>query len=200
MNISVIFFSVESRLENVSAQIATMNAVFIDSAKKASSIFVEKSVLLKHDVSSMIFVVSLQLVARYMIFMSVSDFHDALYFKKKNVTKFLEHFDEQCQKHCVNKIDKFRKLSQYCEKLMSNFVKIILIWINQNWEELIQMMKKKYELKNSKQQMNSLHFLKIFKSKSRIEKNDLRVYNRQFRAISIKFHNAEQINEFIVYR
>ena len=61
-------------------------------------------------------------------------------------------------------------------------------------------MKKKYELKNSKQQINSFHFLKIFKNKSRIEKNDLRVYNRQFRAINMKLHNVEQINEFIVYR
>ena len=62
------------------------------------------------------------------------------------------------------------------------------------------MMKKKYELKNSKQQINSLHFLKIFKNKSRIEKNDLRVYNRRFRAINMKLHNAKQINEFIIYR
>ena len=62
-----------------------------------------------------------------MILLFVSNFHDALYFKKKNVTKFFERFDEQCQKHCVNKIDKFRKLSRYCEKLINNFVKIVFV-------------------------------------------------------------------------
>ena len=48
--------------------------------------------------------------------------------------------------------------------------------------------------------MNSFYFLKIFKNRSHIEKNDLRVYNRQFRAISMKLHSVEQINEFIVCR
>ena len=151
VNISVIFFSVESRSENVSAQIATMNAVSANSAKKASSISAKKSAMLKQNVfSTSSFVIS-QLVARYMILMSASDSHDALYFKRKNITKFLKRFDEQCQKRCVNNIDKFRKLPRYCEKLINNFVKIIFVWVNQNWKKLIQMMKKKYELKNSKQ-------------------------------------------------
>ena len=119
---------------------------------------------------------------------------------KKNVTKFLKRFNEQYQEHCVNNVDKFRKLSRYCEKLMSNFIKIISVWVNQNWKKLIQIMKKKYELKNSKQQMNSFHFLKIFKNRSHIEKNNFRVYSRQFRAINMKLHSVEQINKFIICR
>ena len=123
----LLIFFVESRLENVSAQIATINATFTDSAKKILSIFIEKFVLFKQDVFSITFVVNLQFVARYMILIFISDSHDALYFKKKNVTKLFERFDEQYQEHCVNKVDKFRKLLRYCEKMMNNFVKIIFI-------------------------------------------------------------------------
>ena len=128
--------------------------------------------------------------------MPLSDQLDALYFDDTNVTEFLERFQKQCQEHYVKISDRFRKLLRYCETLIDNFVKIISAWTLQNWKDLVKFMKKKYKRNDIQQKLNSRYFLKMFKSKPRSNKNDLRSYSRQFRSIVIKLIAKRQLDEY----
>ena len=138
--------------------------------------------------------VPVQMVGRYMVPMPLPGQPGALYFDGQNVTEFLERFEEQCQEHNVDRADRFRKLPRYCETLIGNFVKTINAWIDQDWEDLVSTMKKEYEMNDMKQKLNSRHFLKVLKIRSRTEKDDLRVYSRQFRSVAVKLINQNMLN------
>ncbi len=60
---------------------------------------------------------------------------------------------------------------------MNDNIKIMIEYIDFNWQELKKMIKKKYKKDDINQQLNSWIFLKIFKNKSHIMKNDLKLYS-----------------------
>ena len=52
-------------------------------------------------ISSVSFSLIIFATVRYMIFMLVSKFLETLHFDEHNITKFLEHFEEQCNEYKV---------------------------------------------------------------------------------------------------
>jgi len=119
------------------------------------------------------------------------------YFEEKNMTDFLERYEDFCDDYKLNQIDRFRKLSRYCDKIIDDSIKIMIEYIDFNWQELKKTMKKKYEKDDIDQQLNSWIFLKIFKNKSHIMKNDLKLYSQQYKSILHSLIKREQINEYI---
>ncbi len=152
--------------------------------------------LISSRVSSEINIITM-LFLKYLILMSSLETSKVLYFEEKNMTDFLERYEDFCDDYELNQIDWFCKLSRYCNKITDDNIKTMIEYIDFNWQVLKKMMKKKYEKDDIDQQLNSWIFLKIFKNKSCIMKNDLKPYSRQYKSISHSLIKCEQMNEYI---
>ena len=64
-------------------------------------------------------------------------------------------------------------------------MKTSISYVDRNWVMFDKKMRKKYKNKNAKQMTNSRLFLKKYKNKICID-NQMRIYNRQFKNISVK--------------
>jgi len=137
------------------------------------------------------------LFLKYLTFMSLLETSKVLYFEEKNMTDFLERYEDFCDDYKLNQINWFCKLSKYCNKIIDDSIKTMIEYIDFNWQELKKMMKKKYKKNDTDQQLNSWIFLKIFKNKSYIMKNDLKLYSRQYKSISHSLIKCKQMNEYI---
>ncbi len=67
------------------------------------------------------------------------------YFEEKNMTDFLERYEDFCDNYELNQINRFRKLSRYCDKIIDDNIKTKIEYIDFNWQELKKTMKKKYK-------------------------------------------------------
>ncbi len=152
--------------------------------------------LISSQVSSEINTITM-LSLKYLTFMLSFETSKVLYFEEKNMTDFLERYEDFCNDYELNQINWFRKLLKYCNKIINDSIKIIIKYINFNWQELKKMMKKKYKKDDIDQQLNSWIFLKIFKNKSCIMKNDLKLYSQQYKSILHSLIKCEQMNEYI---
>ncbi len=114
------------------------------------------------------------------------------------MTDFLERYEDFCDDYKLNQIDWFCKLSRYCNKIIDDNIKIMIEYIDFNWQELKKMIKKKYKKDDIDQQLNSWIFLKIFKNKSHIMKNDLKLYSQQYKSILHLLIKCKQMNEYII--
>ncbi len=152
--------------------------------------------LISSRVSSEINMITM-LFLKYLTFMSSLKTLRVSYFEEKNMIDFLERYEDFCDDYELNQIDWFRNLSRYCNKIINDSIKTMIKYINFNWQELKKIMKKKYEKDDTNQQLNSWIFLKIFKNKSCIMKNDLKLYSRQYKSISHSLIKRKQMNEYI---
>ncbi len=134
---------------------------------------------------------------KYLTLMSSLETSTVSYFEEKNMIDFLERYEDFCDDYELNQIDRFRKLSRYCNKIIDDNIKIMIKYIDFNWQKLKKIMKKKYKKDDTDQQLNSWIFLKIFKNKSCIMKNDLKLYSQQYKSISHSLIKRKQMNEYI---
>ncbi len=161
-----------------------------------TSVVDTSATLISSRVSSEIDMITMSFL-KYLTLMSSFKTSRVSYFEEKNMTDFLERYEDFCDDYELNQIDRFRKLSKYCDKIINDSIKTMIEYIDFNWQELKKMMKKKYEKDDTDQQLNSWIFLKIFKNKSCIMKNDLKLYSRQYKSISHSLTKRKQMNEYI---
>ncbi len=152
--------------------------------------------LISSQVSSEINMITM-LFLKHLTFMSSFETSKVSYFEEKNMIDFLERYEDFCNDYKLNQINWFCKLSRYCNKIIDDNIKIMIEYIDFNWQELKKTMKKKYEKDDTNQQLNSWIFLKIFKNKSCIMKNDLKLYSRQYKSILHSLIKYKQMNEYI---
>jgi len=141
-----------------------------------TSVVNTSATLISFQVSSEINMITMSFL-KYLTFMSSFKTSKISYFKEKNMTDFLERYEDFCDDYELNQSDWFCKLSRYCNKIIDDNIKIMIEYIDFNWQELKKMIKKKYKKDDINQQLNSWIFLKIFKNKSYIMKNDLKLYS-----------------------
>ena len=77
--------------------------------------------------------------------MSLPETSKVSYFEVKNMTDFLERYEDFCDDYELNQINRFRKLSRYCDKIIDDNIKTKIEYIDFNWQELKKTMKKKYK-------------------------------------------------------
>ena len=130
---------------------------------------------------------------RYMMFMSVSKFLKTLHFDEHNITKFLERFEKQCDEYEIIEKKWWIKLFRYCIRFIAEFMKIFSSYIDRSWKIFEKKIRKEYKDQNIEQMINFRPFLKEFKNKIR-KNNQMRIYSRQFKNISIKLIKWEQLN------
>ena len=131
-----------------------------------------------------------------MIFMLASKFSKTLHFNEHDITKFLEHFEKQCDKYKIIEKKWWIKLFRYCVKFIVKFMKIFSSYVDRSWKAFEKKMRKEYKDQNIKQMINFRFFLKKFKNKVK-KSNQMRIYSRQFRNISIKLIKWKQLNIYI---
>ncbi len=147
-----------------------------------TSVVDTSATLINSRVSSEIDMITMSFL-KYLTLMSSLETSRVSYFEEKNMTDFLERYEDFCDDYELNQIDWFCKLSRYCDKIIDDSIKTMIEYIDFNWQELKKMMKKKYKKDDTDQQLNSRIFLKIFKNKSCIMKNDLKLYSQQYKSI-----------------
>ena len=147
-------------------------------------------------ISSVSFSLIMSATVRYMMFMFVSKSSRALHFDEHNITEFLERFEEQCDEYEVIEKKRWIKLFRYCVKFIAEFMKIFSSYVDRSWKIFEKKMRKEYKDQNIEQMINSRLFLKEFKKKVR-KNNQMRIYSRQFKSISIKLIKWEQLNIYI---
>ena len=133
---------------------------------------------------------------RYIMFMLALKSSDTLHFDEYNIIKFLEYFEKQCDEY--ENIEKkwWIKLFRYCIKFIAEFMKIFSSYIDRNWKVFEKKMWKEYKNQDIEQIINFRSFLKKFKNKVK-KNNQMRIYSRQFKNISIKLIKWEQLNIYI---
>ena len=87
--------------------------------------------LISSRVSSEINIITM-LFLKYLILMSSLETSKVLYFEEKNMTDFLERYEDFCDDYELNQIDRFCKLSRYCNKIIDNSIKTMIKYINFN--------------------------------------------------------------------
>ena len=136
-------------------------------------------------ISSVSFSFIMSATVRYMMFMLVSKFSRTLNFDEHNIIKFLEHFEKQCDEYKVIEKKRWIKLFCYCIRFIAEFMKIFFSYVDRNWKVFEKKIQKEYKDQNIEQMINFRFFLKKFKNKVK-KNNQMHIYNRQFKNISIK--------------
>ena len=85
------------------------------------------------------------------------------------------------------------KLFRYCVRFIAEFMKTFFSYVDRSWEAFEKKIRKEYKDQNIEQMINFRPFLKEFKNKIR-KNNQMRIYSRQFKNISIKLIKWEQLN------
>ncbi len=121
---------------------------------------------------------------------------DAPWFKGKNVTDFLEAFNNMCDDHAVRDEDKMKKVIRYCEFKTREYVQTLL-YDKDEWESFKKELKKEYEKEDVHQQHQTRAFLERLYSMKR-EENDrgLKDYCRQYTATARSLTKRGQLDEY----
>ena len=122
---------------------------------------------------------------KYIMFMLVSKSSKVLYFDEHNIIEFFKRFKQLCDEYKIIIKKRWIKFLRYCERLIIEFIKTSILYVNRNWTVFDKKMWKKYKNKNAKQMTNFRSFLKKYKSKIRID-DQMQIYNHQFKNIFIK--------------
>ena len=114
---------------------------------------------------------------RYIMFMPAPKSSKTLHFNEHNITKFVEHFEIQCDEYEIIEKKRWIKFSRYCVKFIAEFMKIFSSYIDRSWEIFEKKMRKEYKSQNIEQIINFRSFLKEFKNKVR-KNNQMCIYSR----------------------
>ena len=161
--------------------------------------FSSHQVDLSSENSSFIYILSVSLslimsaTVRYIMFMLAPGSSKTLHFDEHNITKFLKRFEEQCDEYEVIEKKQWIKLFYYYVRFIAEFMKTSSSYVNRSWKIFEKKMWKEYKDQDTEQMINFRFFLKEFKNKVR-KNNQMRIYSRQFKNISIKLIKWKQLN------
>ena len=136
---------------------------------------------------------------KYIVSMSFSEINEISYFQNQNVSNFLNRFDFMCENYEFFEIDRIKRLSWYCEKIIDEYLRMFTEFNDEFWQKIKKVLRKKYEKQNVNQQMNTKEFFETLIRKFRTERN-LKIYCRQFYAIFTKLYKRKRLNEHIRMR
>ena len=104
-----------------------------------------------------------------------------------------------CENYEFFEIDRIKRLSWYCEKIIDEYLRMFTEFNDEFWQKIKKILRKKYEKQNVNQQMNTKEFFEALIRKFRTKKN-LKIYCRQFYAIFTKLYKRKRLNEHIRMR
>src|SRR6266536_3586413 len=122
-----------------------------------------------------------------------------LYFEGANISDFIERFEDICDDYQVRDKNKIKRVPRYYTQVISQFVKGIKKYQDEDWGKLKKELKKEYRADNITQQMNTRQFLETLINKPRGIKEAAN-YCRQYATISRKLKTAGKLDEYTQYQ
>ena len=122
---------------------------------------------------------------RYIMLIFVSRFSKILHFDEHKIIKFFKRFEKQYNEYEIIEKKQWIKLFRYCVKFIAKFMKNFSSYIDRSWKIFEKKMRKEYKDQNIERMINFRLFLKEFKNKVKKD-NQMRIYSRQFKNISIR--------------
>jgi hypothetical protein len=120
---------------------------------------------------------------------------EAFFFDDYNITKFLDRYVNLCQNYDLEKKEKIRRLSRYCDFINEQYVWIVINANVSKWKELCKTLCRDYKNKDLNQQLHSLKYLEIFKNKMRTSLKEISQYCRQYTIISEKLIKTKKLQK-----
>ena len=124
----------------------------------------------------------------------------APFFKGSNITDFLESYSRMCTDYQVDEQEKIKRLSWYCELFTGKYIETLISSSRTSWAAIRKVLREEYKDQDLNQQMNSICFLEIYKTKSRFDTADVLQYCRQFSAISRYLISKRKLDSFTQFR
>ncbi len=124
---------------------------------------------------------------------------DTLYFEEVNISEFIEYFENICDDYQVRDENKIKRVPRYCTQVISQFVKGIKKYQDEDWGKLKKELKKEYRVDTITQQMNTRQFLEVLIDKPRGVKEAAN-YCRQYATISRKLKTAGKLDKYTQYQ
>ncbi len=131
--------------------------------------------------------------------MPLLDISDILYFEEVNISEFIERFEDMCDDYQVRDKNKIKRVPRYYTQVISQFVKEIKKYQDEDWSKLKKELKKEYRADDITQQINIRQFLEILMNKLRGVKNAVN-YCRQYVIIFRKLKIVGRFDKYIQYQ
>ncbi len=116
--------------------------------------------------------------------MSYPGFSRASYFEGSNITDFFDSYSLMYIDYQVNKQEKIKRLSWYCELFTDKYIETLISFLRTSRAALCKALREEYKDQDLNQQINSRRFLELYKSKSHSDTAAVLQYCCQFSAIS----------------
>ncbi len=106
------------------------------------------------------------------------------FFKRTNISNFLDRYSRMCSDYRISEKEKIRRLSCYCEMFTGKYIETLIGTSGTTWSTLRKVLREEYRDQDLSQKMNSRRFLETYKDKSRSDTAKVLQYCRQYSAIS----------------
>jgi hypothetical protein len=135
----------------------------------------------------------LQMLFRWLIIMLVSEIFEIFLFDEYNITKFLDRYANLCQNYELEKKERIRRLSRYCDFINEQYVRVVISANVFEWKKFCKTLCRDYKDKDLNRQLHSLKFLEIFKNKVRTSLKEIFQYCRQYTIIFEKLIKTKKL-------
>ena len=115
-------------------------------------------------------------------------------FDGKNITHFLDLYDQLCSDHRLSESEKIYRLPWYCEFFIGRYVKILIK--DADWTTARSILRREYKDNDLDQLMNFREFLELFKKKFRSEDDNLMQYCYMFASISRDLVSRQMLDRY----
>ena len=186
------FFFLSFRHEVTSANslttfLSSKSNVSISSMIEPASVIASISMIVSIIDIAIFSAIETKRIFKYIVSIFFSKINEILYFQNQSVSNFLNRFDFMCENYEFFEIERIKRLSWYCEKIINEYLQMFTEFNDEFWQKIKKILRKKYEKQNVNQQINTKEFFEALIRKFRIERN-LKVYCRQFYAIFTKLY------------
>jgi len=112
---------------------------------------------------------------------------NSIHFGGKNITRFLERWEDLCRDHLVSEEEQIERVPRYMDEAIGDYVKSLPTWKERRWEDLKRILIKEFKSNDWDYSTKSKDFLQSIKDKAASESKDLQAqlqYCRLYRAKS----------------
>ena len=115
-------------------------------------------------------------------------------FDGKNITHFLDLYDQLCSHYRLSESEKIYRLPLYCEYFIGRYVRILIEDVD--WTAARVILRREYKENDLDQLINSREFLEALKRKTRSEDDDLMHYCHMFALISRDLVSRQRLDRY----
>lgn len=105
-------------------------------------------------------------------------------FNERNVTDFLNTFEEICAEHKLSESEKIKRLHRYCTPTNEQYIRSIFVDEDMNWKKIRKLLRHKYKDTDFDQDIVTFSYLKAFKNTHRTKLCEVPRYIRKYAATS----------------